>query len=105
MPLCWTIGDNGIYPVNQYTYFQQPNNGKAYPEIFYFRSWIKSWWCAFLHLKNLKKDYGTSVYKNSKDGVQHLNKVKDGQIVEINQYTDYPVSKIYETLVNSHLYP
>lgn len=102
LPRCGTWWDNGIYPVSEFSYFTQiPWAMEAFhmPLLYIpFEFW-------YIHLKNLKKGYGTVDYGSTEWWNFYKNFVENSDFWEIHEYTDFPASKVYEILVNSKIIP
>ena len=95
LPLCGTWWDNSIYPVNEFCYFSQIPWST---ERIHFNLPYKRFWLWFIHLKNLKRWYGTWAYNNSSAGEFYKKFVETSALWEIHEHTNYPPSKIYEIL-------
>jgi len=100
LPRCGTWGDNGIYPVSEYSYFTQLPWAT---EAFHLGLLYRPFEFGYIHLKNLKKGYGTADYGSSEGGVFYKNFVENSDLWEIHEYTDFPTSRIYEILIESKI--
>lgn len=100
IPRCWTWGDNGIYPVSEYTYFTQIVWST---EAFHLNLLYKPFWFGYLHLKNLKKWAWTADYAHSEWGKYFQKLSHDSVVGEFHEYLDFPSSRIYEILLDNSI--
>jgi hypothetical protein len=100
IPRCGTWGDNGIYPVSEYSYFTQIIGST---EAFHLNLLYKPFWFGYLHLKNLKKWFWTLDYQHSEWGKYFQKLSKNSSVGEFHDYIDFPSSRIYEILINNHI--
>ena len=100
LPRGWTWGDNGIYPVSQYSYFTQIVGST---EAFHLNLIYKPFELGYLHLKNLKKWFWTANYAKSEGGEYYKNLSSSSDIDEFHKYVNFPSSRIYKILLDNKI--
>ena len=100
VPRWGTWGDNGIYPVSEFSYFTQIVWST---EAFHLNLLYRPFEFWYLHLKNLKKWFWTIDYANSEWWKAHFSIASNSDLAEFHEYVNFPASWIYEILLDNRI--